>query len=64
MRTLATKVYNKVSKVFKKEEGASLVEYGLLVALIAVICIGAVALLGSKISGVLNSAATKITVGS
>ena len=64
MRTLATKVYNKVSKVFKKEEGASLVEYGLLVALIAVICIGAVALLGSKISGVFNSAATQITVGS
>lgn len=33
-----------------KERGASLVEYGLLVALIAVICIAAVKLLGSNVS--------------
>ena len=40
------------------ERGASLVEYALLVALIAVVCIAAVSLLGS-------SAATKFsTVGS
>jgi pilus assembly protein Flp/PilA len=42
----------------KDERGASLVEYALLVALIAVVCIAAVSLLGS-------SAATKFsTVGS
>lgn len=34
----------------KKEKGASLVEYALLVALIAVACIVAIRALGSKIS--------------
>ena len=42
----------------KEERGASLVEYALLVALIAVVCIAAVSLLGS-------SASTKFsTIGS
>ena len=36
--------------VKNKERGASLVEYGLLVALIAVICIAAVKLLGQNVS--------------
>ncbi len=35
---------------FKSEKGASLVEYALLVALIAVACIVAIRALGSKIS--------------
>ncbi|TMQ29259.1 MAG: Flp family type IVb pilin [Planctomycetota bacterium] len=34
----------------RKEEGATLAEYGLLLALIAVVCLAAVTLLGSKIS--------------
>lgn len=34
----------------KNDRGASLVEYGLLVALIAVICIAAVKLLGQNVS--------------
>lgn len=34
----------------QKERGASLVEYGLLVALIAVICIAAIRLLGTNVS--------------
>jgi pilus assembly protein Flp/PilA len=43
----------------KKEEGASLVEYGLLVGLIAVVCVTAVAALGTKISDMFtNIAAT------
>jgi pilus assembly protein Flp/PilA len=35
----------------KEEEGAALVEYGLLVGLIAVIVVGAVATLGTTIAG-------------
>ena len=35
---------------FKDEEGATMVEYGLMVALIAVVCITAVALLGTNLS--------------
>ena len=34
------------------DEGAALVEYGMLVGLIAVVCIGAVTLLGTGINGV------------
>jgi pilus assembly protein Flp/PilA len=44
---------------FDEERGASLVEYALLVALIAVVCIAAITLLGSnantKFSTVANS---------
>jgi pilus assembly protein Flp/PilA len=41
--------------VMRKEEGASLAEYGLLLALIAVICIAAIALLGNQISRMFSS---------
>ncbi|MCB0329231.1 MAG: Flp family type IVb pilin [Bdellovibrionales bacterium] len=34
----------------KREEGASLVEYALLVALIAVVCIAAISFLGGAVS--------------
>lgn len=37
-------------RLARREEGASLAEYGLLVALIAVVCIAAVQLLGQQIN--------------
>jgi pilus assembly protein Flp/PilA len=40
----------KIGNFFKDECGASMVEYGLLVALIAVVCIVAVTTLGSSLS--------------
>jgi pilus assembly protein Flp/PilA len=46
--------------VTRREEGASLVEYGLLLALIAVICITAIALLGSNISTMFSNLAGSI----
>ena len=39
------------------EEGASLVEYGLLLSLVAVVCIAAVSLLGTNISSMLTTLA-------
>jgi pilus assembly protein Flp/PilA len=36
--------------ITRKEEGATLAEYGLLLALIAVVCIAAITLLGTQIS--------------
>ena len=42
------------------ERGASLVEYALLVALIAVVCIAAVQLLGNNASTKLSSAGSAI----
>ena len=42
------------------EAGASLVEYALIVALVAVVAIGAVTLLGKNVSSALNNAAMSI----
>ena len=39
-----------VSRFVKNDEGAALVEYGILVGLIAVVCIGAVTLLGTTMT--------------
>jgi len=45
---------------FDEERGASLVEYALLVALIAVVCIAAITLLGNNASSKFNSVASSI----
>jgi pilus assembly protein Flp/PilA len=46
------KLVTKVRGFFKgQEEGASLVEYGLLVGLIAVVAVGAITILGTTIAG-------------
>jgi pilus assembly protein Flp/PilA len=44
----------------KNDEGVTLVEYALLLALIAVVCITVVALVGKSASNVLHSAAASI----
>lgn len=54
-------VKNFVSKFVRKdEEGASLVEYGLLVGLIAVVCLVAVTVLGTRVSGLFQSIAASL----
>jgi len=45
----------------QNEEGAALVEYGLLVGLIAVICVAAVTLLGQEISTAFSTIAAKLS---
>ena len=45
---------------FDEEKGASLVEYALLVALIAVVCIAAVTLLGNNASSKFDSVGQSI----
>jgi len=44
----------------KREEGQSLAEYALILALIAVVAITALTLLGGNISGILNQIATQL----
>jgi pilus assembly protein Flp/PilA len=44
----------------RDEQGAALVEYGLLVGLIAVICVVAVTLLGGKVSNAFSSIAAAL----
>lgn len=47
--------------VRKKEEAASIVEYALLVGLIAVVCLAAITLLGQNISSLLSQLAVRLT---
>jgi pilus assembly protein Flp/PilA len=48
----------KLGNFFKDECGATMVEYGLLLALIAVVCILAVTNLGTSLSGQFNAVST------
>ncbi len=47
----------------KDEEGASAVEYGLMVALIAAVIIGAVTTLGDKLNSLFTNVASQIPAG-
>jgi pilus assembly protein Flp/PilA len=55
-----TKIAAKVQTLLNKERGATAVEYGLMVALIAVVIIAAVSLLGNNLSTTFNNVAGKI----
>ena len=50
----------RLMKLFRREEGASLVEYALLVALIAVVCIVAVGLVGTRAAAMFNEIAAAL----
>ena len=49
-----------LTRFAKNDEGAALVEYGMLVGLIAVVCIGAVTTLGLTIDGVFDAINTAL----
>jgi pilus assembly protein Flp/PilA len=51
----------RIKNFYKDESGASAVEYGLLVALIAVTIIGAVTLVGTNLNNVFQGASAKLT---
>ena len=48
------------ARFLRDDDGATLVEYVLLVALIAAVCVGAVTLLGTSANTKLNTAATAL----
>ena len=56
--TAARKFFAKF--VTRQEEGATLAEYGLLLALIAVVCLAAITALGTKISAMFNALSVSI----
>jgi pilus assembly protein Flp/PilA len=56
--TSARKFFRKF--ITRQEEGATLAEYGLLLALIAVVCIIAITALGTKISSMFSTLAASI----
>ena len=43
-------MFQKMMNFFKDEEGATMVEYALMLALIAIVCIGAVTAIGKSAS--------------
>ena len=49
-----------ISSLMRREDGATMVEYGLMVALIAVVAMVGAGLLGVSVNGVFKSIATKI----
>lgn len=54
------KLYWEVRRFFLREEGATMVEYGLMVALIAIVCLSAVTLLGTNVNAVFNQIAAAV----
>jgi pilus assembly protein Flp/PilA len=56
--TVARKFVRKF--ITRQEEGATLAEYALLLALIAVVCLAAVTALGTQISTMFNSIAGSV----
>jgi pilus assembly protein Flp/PilA len=58
--TAVTRFSTAARSFVRDEDGAALVEYGLLVLLIAVLCIVAVQTIGSKVSNSFNSAGSQI----
>jgi pilus assembly protein Flp/PilA len=61
MKKFVTAAQKFVAKyITRKEEGATLAEYGLLLALIAVVCLAAIRLLGTSISSMFNLIAGSI----
>jgi len=52
-----------MKKLVSEEEGQGLVEYALIIGLIALVVIGALTLTGSNISSLFNSIATRLGGG-
>ncbi len=55
-------MYKAIARIqrLRSEQGATAVEYGLMVALIAIVIIVAVALLGTNLSTLFNKVATSV----
>jgi pilus assembly protein Flp/PilA len=53
-------VKNIARKFIREEEGATMVEYGLMLALIAVVCILVITLLGSSVRNTFSTVTNKL----
>jgi pilus assembly protein Flp/PilA len=63
LNEIATKIAVRFQNL-KDEAGQTLVEYGLIVALISIVAITALALVGSNVSAVFDDVAGELTTGS
>jgi pilus assembly protein Flp/PilA len=53
-----------VASFLKQEDGPTAVEYAVMLALIIVVCIGAITTLGNNANGTFTSVGSALTVGS
>ena len=53
-----------MTKLFKNEKAQGLVEYGLLIALISIVAIGAISKLGNNTNGIFNKVKDTLGEGS
>ena len=60
MSSAMTRLFLKARTALTNDRGATAVEYGLMVALIAIVIIGAVAVLGTNLSSLFNTVATSV----
>ena len=56
------KITSRLASLLKREDGQTLVEYALLLVLIAIVVIGAVTILGQKACNVYEEIGDKLTV--
>lgn len=61
MSSLIAKLYFKTLSIRDREEGQAMAEYGIILALIAVVVIGTVAVLGGQIKSAFDSIVTGLT---
>ena len=54
-------MFTALKRFYRNEDGATMVEYALMVALIAVVCIGVVTTLGGRVSTKFNAASQAMT---
>jgi len=50
-----------VKEVFRRDEGQGMVEYGLILALVAVVVIGALTLLGEQVDAIFESVSNTLS---
>jgi pilus assembly protein Flp/PilA len=51
---------NKVRKLLRRDEGATMVEYGLMLALIALVCLATVGTIGNDLKNAFTKISTEI----
>jgi pilus assembly protein Flp/PilA len=61
LETLQTYILQLINRFRRDDEGAALVEYGMLVGLIAVICVVAVTTLGTEVSNAFSTIAASLS---
>ena len=61
---MATKFAHFVVKFLKRDDGPTAVEYAVMLALIIVVCIGAITGLGNNANGTFTTVGSAVNVGS